>query len=538
MLAPPNTAPFGRVVLCRMHLIRILVVGMIATFILSWCPAHAQGYDSSNTAKAIWLREITGPKPAEVPPIESALIRSSTNQDELDCGEVQKHLALLADHLRRGGESKLYPDIFVWGNTQCGGLDPYGQLLVGDVFFIHGDYGEATAFYQRALKELDPNEQAHLAATLNKGACLVSLGEHTEAIDAFLEVINHPFPRANHFKTIATINLSAAQMNAGFLSDAASTIRQLSTDSLSDYWSGIHYSNGLTVHQMLGNYAGSDSIWQDHLRHIPFESWPLAIHPQILSEILHGADFIEFSQFKKRIVQSPLSPLMDPAHSHYPLFEQAEHDENTFKLWELYRTYDEGQRQANSIFRNETQPQLQAELQLIQRELGQAQQSSRNWRLTSTLIVSALLILVLSILLIRSQRLRRHLKTVSNSEVVTLLAEPKVDEDDLVILAQALTYGKGLQKALLIVRRLSAEFAVQTESRLNLEAIELFDELNEREKEVAGYIASGFNSKEIAQMLNVTAQYIYNVRSRIREKMGIPADQDLLNYLRNPSTQA
>ena len=91
---------------------------------------------------------------------------------------------------------------------------------------------------------------------------------------------------------------------------------------------------------------------------------------------------------------------------------------------------------------------------------------------------------------------------------------------------------------MLIVRRLSAEFSVQTESRLNLEAIELFDELNEREKEVAGYIASGFNSKEIAQMLNVTAQYIYNVRSRIREKMGIPADQDLLNYLRNPSTQA
>ena len=107
-----------------------------------------------------------------------------------------------------------------------------------------------------------------------------------------------------------------------------------------------------------------------------------------------------------------------------------------------------------------------------------------------------------------------------------------VDEDDLVVLAQALTYGKGLQKALLIVRRLRAEFASQNESRLNLETIELYDELNEREKEVAGYIASGFNSKEIAQMLNVTTQYIYNVRSRIREKIGVPDQQDLLNYLR------
>jgi DNA-binding CsgD family transcriptional regulator len=107
-----------------------------------------------------------------------------------------------------------------------------------------------------------------------------------------------------------------------------------------------------------------------------------------------------------------------------------------------------------------------------------------------------------------------------------------VDEDDLVVLAQALTYGKGLQKALLIIRRLRAEFAENTHSRLNLQGIELYNELNEREKEVVGYIAAGFNSKEIAQLVNVSTQYIYNVRCRIREKFGVPDDRELLQWLR------
>ena len=513
-----------------MNLDRMLV-GVMAALVLGWCPVHAQGWDSARTAKAIWQNEIPAPNPAEATTIESALIQWSTSQNELDCGEMRKDLVLLAAFVRSGGASKLNPEIFNWGVAQCEVLDPHEQLLIGDVFYVNGDYEKAISHYGRALKGLEPNEQAHLTATLNTGACLISLGSYSEAIDAFSKVVDHPFPGAEDFKSIATINLAAAQVSAEFLSDAASTIRQLSTDNLSEYWRGIHYSNGLTVHQKLGDYVGSDSVWQHHLRPIPFEFWPPAIHPRILSEILHGGDFIEFAQFRERILQSPSSPLMEPAHSHHALFEQAEHD-NTYKLWELYRKYDEGQRQANWIFRNETQPQLQSELHLIQQELGQAQQSSRNWRLTSALMVCALLILTLVILLIRSQRLRRHLMHFSKSEVGTLLAEPQVDEDDLVVLAQALTYGKGLQKALLIVRRLRAEFASQTESRLNLETIELYDELNEREKEVAGYIASGFNSKEIAQMLNVTTQYIYNVRSRIREKMGVPDNEDLLNYLR------
>jgi len=514
-----------------MNLVRI-IAAITATVILVWSSAFAQGEVNSRTGKAIWHNQIPAPDPVEMPSIESALIRWSTGQIELDCGEMKEDLVLLAALLRTGGESKLYPDIFVWGNAQCSAFDPYDQLLVGDVFFVNGDFEEAITYYERASKELDPIEQAHLTATLNEGACLVSLGRYNEAIDAFVKVVNHPFPRADDFKSIATINLCAAQLKAEFLTDAAATFSQTSTDNLSDYWSGIHFSNGLIIHQKLGSYASADSIWQNHLRLIPFETLPLAIHPRILSEILHGGDFIEFAQFKERIVQTPLSPLMDPAHSHYALFEQAEHDENTFKLWELYRKYDEGQRQANWTFRNETHPQLQSELQLIQQQLGQARQSSRNWRLTSALIVSGLLILTLTILLIRSQRLRRHLMHIPKPEKDTLLAEPQVDEDDLVVLAQALTYGKGLQKALLIVRRLRAEFASQNESRLNLETIELYEELNKREKEVAGYIASGFNSKEIAQMLNVTTQYIYNVRSRIREKIGVPDQQDLLNYLR------
>jgi DNA-binding CsgD family transcriptional regulator len=113
----------------------------------------------------------------------------------------------------------------------------------------------------------------------------------------------------------------------------------------------------------------------------------------------------------------------------------------------------------------------------------------------------------------------------------------RVNEEDWVALVQALTYGKGLKKALLIALRMRAEFAGQTGTDLNLEAIACYDELNEREKEVVAHIASGMTSSEIAELLRVSTKYTYNIRSRIRFKLGVPDDEDLLVWLRDASLE-
>ena len=367
------------------------------------------------------------------------------------------------------------------------------------------------------------------------GACLVSLGRYNEAITEFQHVIDHAYERADVYKPMATINLSAAQLNAGLYSDAKTTIRQLPTENLSDYWRGIHFSNALIAHQKLADYAGSDSVWQNHLMLVPFESLPPDIHPNILSELLHQGDFIEFTRFKNRVIASQQSPLLDSTHSHYPLFTNASNDIGAGILWDLYRNFDKTQRDESITHVQESQSQLKSELLRIQEDLTQEWQTKRDFKLTLTFIITALLTFSLIIILVRSYRLRKNLSTLSSLYKINLDQQPQLDEDDLVVLTQALTYGKGLQKALLIVRRLQAQYTNQSQSRLNLKTLALYNDLNEREKEVADYIASGFNSKEIAQILNVTTQYIYNVRSRIREKFDVPDGQDLLQWLRESS---
>lgn len=409
------------------------------------------------------------------------------------------------------------------------------NLLIADACYVQGDLDEATQFYRKAISKLEPDSEAYLMACLNSGACLIHLEKFGEAIDTYKSIINHPFEKAPSYRHFAQINLSAAQLNAGFMNDALQTIRQIPTDDLSAYWKGIHYSNALTLYQKMGDYRGSDSIWKHHLSQIPFESIPYAIHKGALRELLQEGDYLDFIRFRERAMQAPQSPLLDSTDAFYPLFAAKNSDSILMNVWDLYRDVQERQRDDHLVFNNEIQPQLQSELYLIQDELGKARLSSQTWKLTSSLIVLTIFSIMLTILLVRSYRLRRHFQKLPDLGKGSSPLDAHVDEDDLVILAQALTYGKGLQKALLILRRLREGLSNKTESRLNLDNIEFYDQLNEREKLVAGYIAAGFNSKEIAQMLNLTPKYTYNIRSRIRAKLCVPDADDLLEWFRSTS---
>lgn len=494
--------------------------------------ASAQNEVSMDLAQSIWSEQIPPPDPETLGEIEAKLIRLST-EENLECAAFQDELTAFAAILRQGAESKLYPGIFLNTPAQCPEWNPFVIFLIADAFYVQGDLDEATRFYRSAREKLEPDGEAHLTACLNSGACLIQLKQFSEAIEVYKEVINHPFAEAETYRYLAQINLSAAQLNAGFLRDALATIREIQVDDLNAYWRSVHFSNALIVYQKLGDYAGSDSIWHQHLSQIPFESIPGSIHKRALLEQLQEGDYYEFIRFRDHVMKTSDSPLRDPAHAHYPLFATDSTDANLMQLWDLYRDVEARRREDHLVFLEEVQPQLQAELRLIQDELGKARLSSRNWKLTSALIVLSIFSVLMTLLLMRSQRLRRHQQELLQPANGDALMDSRVDEDDLVILAQALTYGKGLQKALLIVRRLRVGLSKEPESRLNLENIEFYDELNEREKAVAEYIASGFSSKEIAQMLHVTPKYTYNIRSRIRAKLCVPDEEELMEWFRN-----
>lgn len=55
--------------------------------------------------------------------------------------------------------------------------------------------------------------------------------------------------------------------------------------------------------------------------------------------------------------------------------------------------------------------------------------------------------------------------------------------------------------------------------------------LNAREREVLKLIVSGKNPHDVSLVLNVSTKYIYNIRSEIKRKFGVPQNESLENWL-------
>lgn len=67
--------------------------------------------------------------------------------------------------------------------------------------------------------------------------------------------------------------------------------------------------------------------------------------------------------------------------------------------------------------------------------------------------------------------------------------------------------------------------------------IEELDALMGVERELVELTLQGMTPKEIAQYKGVSGFHIYNIRSRVRKKLGVPDDQDLGDFLRRTPEQ-
>jgi DNA-binding CsgD family transcriptional regulator len=58
-----------------------------------------------------------------------------------------------------------------------------------------------------------------------------------------------------------------------------------------------------------------------------------------------------------------------------------------------------------------------------------------------------------------------------------------------------------------------------------------FSDLTRYDLRLCAYIKIGFDSKEIADLLNIKPSSVYISRSRLRKKLNIETDEDLHSYL-------
>jgi len=143
-------------------------------------------------------------------------------------------------------------------------------------------------------------------------------------------------------------------------------------------------------------------------------------------------------------------------------------------------------------------------------------------------VLAGMVFILMGYLLYRNERIQS-----SQRALASVLAESstnkndtlEMDLDDVRILGDAITKGTRTADAMLILQKLNLWLLpVRKDEALNVEALDHYDQLTTSEKKILKDMLARFDAKEIARIMKVSPAYIYNSRSKIRQKLEIPRD--------------
>lgn len=110
----------------------------------------------------------------------------------------------------------------------------------------------------------------------------------------------------------------------------------------------------------------------------------------------------------------------------------------------------------------------------------------------------------------------------------------QITREDIRILGDTISYGRRISEAMIVLRKLKSSIDMEEQETALLGKFlseEQAAKLNSRESAVAHHLAASFDAKEISRIMEVSPEYIYNVRSRIRAKLKIPTGMRLEDWL-------
>lgn len=119
------------------------------------------------------------------------------------------------------------------------------------------------------------------------------------------------------------------------------------------------------------------------------------------------------------------------------------------------------------------------------------------------------------------------------------LALSPADFQAIEVIRDAITQGKNINTALVHLSNLNDLFNHQQPIVALKDTDDpLLKKLNNSELQLMDQILRGYSSKEISIIMNVSAGHIYNMRSMIREKLGLERDVDLHEWLKSRFAEA
>ena len=104
------------------------------------------------------------------------------------------------------------------------------------------------------------------------------------------------------------------------------------------------------------------------------------------------------------------------------------------------------------------------------------------------------------------------------------------------VIRDAITQGKDINSALVHLSNIN-DLLTPRQPSMSLKDIgdPALEALNSKEMQLLEHIQRGYSAKEISILMNVTAGHIYNMRSVVREKLGLDREMDLEEWLKSHS---
>lgn len=234
-------------------------------------------------------------------------------------------------------------------------------------------------------------------------------------------------------------------------------------------------------------------------------------------------------------------------HLYYELLLDTNLSEDEWvRNWEILKATNAFQRDAFSEYVNEFLEESDNNAVLNYIDSGHVAESKvAHWPIDFFILLGFVVVLV-CLMAMREIRKRREIS--EESSIMTPIRESgenidapegtslmlEVTEEDISTLGHALQRGDRVGDAMIVVRKLENMFPTERQSIMlnSISSLQYSESLSNLEATIVLLTVRGIHAKEIAHQLNMSNGHLYNTRSIIRGKLGMPEDANFVTWIK------
>ena len=234
-------------------------------------------------------------------------------------------------------------------------------------------------------------------------------------------------------------------------------------------------------------------------------------------------------------------------HLYYELLLDTNLSEDEWvRNWEILKGTNAFQRDAFSEYVNEFLEESDNNAVLNYIDSGHVAESKvAHWPIDFFILLGFVVVLV-CLMAMREIRKRREIS--EESSIMTPIRESgenidapegtslmlEVTEEDISTLGHALQRGDRVGDAMIVVRKLENMFPTERQSIMlnSISSLQYSESLSNLEATIVLLTVRGIHAKEIAHQLNMSNGHLYNTRSIIRGKLGMPEDANFVTWIK------